>query len=313
MSAPGASSVWVAAIVPIHNGRDLTLRFLKSLLEGDTTPDVVIVVDDGSEDGSAEAIRCQFPAVTVLPGTGNLWWSGAINVAARYAIEHGATHLWSLNNDCIVDPLALKRLLSTVEGSQRCVVCPKVRRWPDDGRLMSLGGKVNWYWRGVTLRGQGSLDVPLYPRLLEADWLPGMGLLMPVEAYDGVGGIDQDRFPHYRGDVDFSLRVRALGFQLVVDTEALVYNDKAQSGLSLGPQPTIVDLMRLLADRRSQFNLSETIPFFVRHAPRTALPTLFASYYGVLLASFAKRWLRKWTQIRITCPSSIGMRGQRRR
>lgn len=282
----------VAAVIPIHNGRDLTLRCLDSLQKGTKRPSQTIVVDDGSVDGSAQAIRACFPAVTVLPGDGNMWWSGAMNAGARHAFGEGATHIYSINNDSIVGSGSIEATCGRLFGGEPGLVCSKVRAWPEDGRLVSAGGNVNWWWNGLTLRGSGALDVGQFDVEVAVDWMPGMGVLVPRACYEAVGGYDERGFPHYMGDADFSLRVHLAGFTLHYEPRSVIWNDTSQTGLQMPHRPTLRDVRTLLTDRRSQFNLRENIPFFYRHAPRPALVAGLGSRYALILAHLARRRLR---------------------
>jgi GT2 family glycosyltransferase len=68
-------------IIPVHNRKQITIACLENLNACDDLQKYhVIVVDDGSTDGTAEAIRSQYPIVEILTGDGNLWWTGAIDV-----------------------------------------------------------------------------------------------------------------------------------------------------------------------------------------------------------------------------------------
>ncbi|HIJ83785.1 MAG TPA: glycosyltransferase family 2 protein, partial [Magnetococcales bacterium] len=87
---PDTSGLRVAILIPIHNGLSYTQKTLswleQSLKLAKSHPNIiaeVIVIDDGSTDGSGEFIRKQHPHIHLLEGPGNLWWSGAINMGAR--------------------------------------------------------------------------------------------------------------------------------------------------------------------------------------------------------------------------------------
>ena len=87
----------VFIIIPVHNRKALTHDCLASL-ETQTWKDFrVIVVDDGSTDGTADMLRTMFPSVIVLTGNGNLFWTAATNLGIRYALAQGATHILTLN------------------------------------------------------------------------------------------------------------------------------------------------------------------------------------------------------------------------
>src|SRR5688572_16741369 len=84
----------VYLIIPAYNRRAVTLSCLAALSEaGDLARNHVVVVDDGSTDGTSEAIRSQYPDVHVLPGSGELWWTGAIVLGMRYALAEGAQQI----------------------------------------------------------------------------------------------------------------------------------------------------------------------------------------------------------------------------
>jgi GT2 family glycosyltransferase len=79
MISPTEQFVYI--IIPVHNRKQITIACLENLNTcGDLQKYRVIVVDDGSKDGTAEAIREQYPMVEILTGDGNLWWMGAIAV-----------------------------------------------------------------------------------------------------------------------------------------------------------------------------------------------------------------------------------------
>lgn len=286
----------VAVVIPIHNGRDLTLRCLDQLGRSTVLPAQTIVVDDGSTDGSAAAIRFSFPAVEIITGDGNMWWSGAMNAGARRAFANGATHVYSLNNDCVIDTRSIEMTSARLSLMGPGLVCSKVRAWPEDGRLVSAGGTVNWWWRGLRLRGLGQMDSGQFDVPAAVDWMPGMGVLIPKVCFERVAGYDDRRFPHYQGDADFSMRVHRAGYSLCYEPDSVVWNDQVQTGIQVPDRPSLLDLHTLLTDRRSQYNLRETVSFVFRHSPAPALVTGLGSRYAFLFADLARRRLMSRTR-----------------
>ncbi|MEL6945455.1 MAG: glycosyltransferase, partial [Bacteroidota bacterium] len=89
----------------MHNRKDITLKCLSRLKAlGDLTRYSVIVVDDGSTDGTYEEIYESYPTVILLKGDGNLWWTGAIRMGMEYAYKQDADYIIWLNDDTL--PLA---------------------------------------------------------------------------------------------------------------------------------------------------------------------------------------------------------------
>jgi len=92
--------LWVC--IPVYNRIHFTLKCLESLSRQDYPHYTVVVCDDGSTDGTAQAIEDQYPQVVVLHGDGNLWWTGATNRCVEYAIQHATDPgdcVVTLNND----------------------------------------------------------------------------------------------------------------------------------------------------------------------------------------------------------------------
>src|SRR5688500_2404494 len=96
----------VAVVAPVHNRKAITLQCLKSLYRSNTNGielDVVIV-DDGSTDGTGDAIREQYPSVDVVEGDGNLWFTEGTNVGVRKALEREPKYVLLINDDQVFDP-----------------------------------------------------------------------------------------------------------------------------------------------------------------------------------------------------------------
>jgi len=93
----------IAVIIPVFNRRETTLKCLGLLKNNVLIPNNslinIIVVDDGSTDGTAAAIKLAFPDVKILNGDGNLWWTGAINMGVEFALSQDFDYLLTRLND----------------------------------------------------------------------------------------------------------------------------------------------------------------------------------------------------------------------
>jgi GT2 family glycosyltransferase len=159
-----AASWWL--IVLSWNGREDTLACLRSLrgLQGADTR--VVVVDNGSTDGSVEAVREQHPEVDVVENGRNLGFSGGNNAGIRHALEHGAAWVVLVNNDAILAPDAVERLRAAATARPRAGMLagklffdePPARIWFAGQRFSAaLGYSGRPY-------GYGRSDAPRYRR-----------------------------------------------------------------------------------------------------------------------------------------------------
>lgn len=271
----------VAIVIPVFNGIEYTLECVESLrrLQGD--PPMVVIVDDGSSDGTSELLAEHHPDVVVVPGTGELWWSGGMNAGCRTAIERGARRLVSFNNDGLATPnllVALERLLEE-QGGIVSAVATMVR---EDGshRLITGGYWMSWKGGGPVFEfGEGATWVP-NDRLVPCDWLPGSALMFDSALFEELGGFDERRFPQYRGDIDFTMRAREAGHPLHATHACAASNDFSQTGTSFHEKFTLRKFIQGLTSLRSNYNLRETLPFAWRHCPRRLLPRYLAVFYA---------------------------------
>jgi GT2 family glycosyltransferase len=206
----GTGSIRVAAIMAAHNRRDLTLACLHSL-RAQQVPGVALdtfVLDDASSDGTPEAIREQFPAISLLHGDGNLYWNGGMRRAFAAAIAGDFDYYLWMNDDTCLEDGALARLLHTErelrERGEVAIVAGSVRD-PDTG-VVTYGGVVRPYrWRPLKWELVEPADAPR-----PCETMNGNTVLISRAVVRRVGNLDP-AFIQQMGDYDYGLRARAAG------------------------------------------------------------------------------------------------------
>lgn len=198
---------WV--IIPAHNRRTITLRCLENLrANGDLDSFHLLVIDDGSTDGTAEDILAAYPQAEVVRGDGTLWWTGAIGLGMRRALDAGAEAVFWLNDDCHPHPGALKRLLASALQEDHITAAQPLTTV---GVIFSGFRKT---WRGlqsVTCDPASHKDV---------DACNGNCVCVPRRVVERIGYPDHDAFPQYHGDTDYTLRATRAGIRCVIIGEA---------------------------------------------------------------------------------------------
>jgi GT2 family glycosyltransferase len=234
--------VSVTAVVLSWNGREDTLACLASLEAEPVTP---LVVDNGSSDGSVEAVRER--GVEVVENGRNLGFAGGMNVGIRLALERGAAHVLTLNNDVEVEPGFLAPLLAAGD-----VACPQILF--GDGRTVWYAG-ARWDPRaGYHGRNTGYGVPPVAGSPYETDRACGGALLASREAWERVGLFDESLFA-YAEDTDWSLRARALGYRIRVVPASVVRHKVSASSGGEGSPTSIY------------FTLRNSLRVAERHAP----------------------------------------------
>ena len=201
----------IAVIVACHNRRAKTIACLTSLKH--QTADVAIrlfLFDDGSTDGTADAVREIWPDATIASGDGSAFWAGGMRVAFDEALRAGADHYLWLNDDVVLAPDGLVRLVDTATLLRRAghaihLIGGAVTD-PRSGRT-SYGGIVRPSpWWPVWFDRLG--PDPVRPR--RCDTLNGNVVLFPAATVTACGSIDPV-YRHTLADLDYGLRVNALG------------------------------------------------------------------------------------------------------
>ena len=202
----------VAAIVLNWNSFEHTKLCVRSL-RAQGPPLEIVVVDNGSDDGSADSIELELPDVTLIRSEHNLGFAGGANLGMCAAMERGADCLWLLNNDAQAEPCALLALLAQLDADSRVGIV---------GGVLSeaFGGGRIGKWTGVTRPGHGPND--------RLDYVAGGCMLVRREVLDTVGLFD-DRFFFYYEDADFCLRARRAGWKLAVAPDARVEHEVGAS------------------------------------------------------------------------------------
>jgi GT2 family glycosyltransferase len=283
-------AAFTAVIVPVHNRLPFTKRLLSQLRLQDFSQALVIVVDDGSTDGTADELAEEHPDVVVLRGSGSLWWSGAANVGCRFAIERGARTLLLLNNDNLrVSQNCVAELVRCVATTGGCASSVAVEEGSPP-RMRHAGGILKWPTRGILLREAGVLYRER-PDVVECDWLPGMALAFPTEVFVALAGFDERGFPQYRGDTDFTLRAHALGRPCVVSYACWVSNDPRESGMNFYSRVSPRSFFDGLFSLRSNYQLRSTIRFTLRYCPPLFVPVYLTMFYMRYAYATLKTWL----------------------
>lgn len=208
----------IAVLMTSFNRREHTLSCLERLFEQARGENAklfdltVVLVDDGSTDGTAKAVHWMFPEVFLLEGDGSLYWNRGMHRAFAYALERKSDfYLW-LNDDTLLLPGALHRLWTAMQQLAQAKIAAIVTGSTCDehsGKL-SYGGMR---WSGDWLRQ--AVGIEPGDELIPCDTMNGNCTLIPHAIAQALGNLDP-AFQHSFGDFDYGFRARAAGFPIFV-------------------------------------------------------------------------------------------------
>jgi GT2 family glycosyltransferase len=224
----------VTVIIPTWNGRELLTAALRSLREQRFRDFEVLVVDNGSTDGTAAHVRAQHPEAEVLELAENHGFAGAVNAGIGRA---GGEYVALLNNDMELDPAWLDELVAALDGEPGAgsAAC-KLRMLREPGLLDGAGDVVTWYgatWR----RGHGEPDRGQYDAPGSVASPCAGAALYRRRALEEVGLFDEAFFA-YLEDADWGLRAQLAGWPCRWVPSAVAYHVGGATSRRMGDLET---------------------------------------------------------------------------
>ena len=248
----------VYCVIPVHNRLEVTRRCLDYLSAQDYAALQIVVVDDASTDGTGEYLaQCGLPNLSVLNGTGDLWWGGAMHLGVAHVIENASKndYLLMLNDDVRVNADYVSILVKEAIDNEDSVI-GSAQREDETGGYLSCGCQID-YWGMRILPIEGKLSSG------KVDALPGRGVLFPMPAVNAAGNINCRTFPHYLGDLEYSARINQLGWRIVVSQKADIFTSAENSDQAVRQQGFRKEYFSF----RSKNNLPHRLWFFSLRGP----------------------------------------------
>ena len=214
----------VVTLIPNYNGGAALLETLAAVLASDYPAQEVVVVDDGSTDGSSARARAAFPQVTILAQATNRGFAHAVNVGMAEAGRRGAAYVFLLNNDAVPAPDALGQLVAALAADAGlAAVMPTLYFYDRPDVIQSAGLHIRRN-RGVPVQiGWQQPDQGQFARPADRAALHGAAMLIRRSAWEAVGPFWEPYFAYFE-EVDWCVRARDRGYRLGFIPRARVWH-----------------------------------------------------------------------------------------
>lgn len=214
-----------------------TLECVQSVLSSDYPFFEILVIDNHSEDGSADVISKKYPQLAFLRNPANYGYAEGNNVGVRWALDRGAKYVFVLNNDTTVQMNTISHLVAKAQSNPlAAILSPKVLFYDQPTTLNSCGTDMDWFRLRPRLGFCGQEDRGQYQKITRAKVFPGCALLLRSDFLLKEGLFDAGFFLLHE-DADLCYRSLRKGYQNIFVSEAIIFH-KVSATLSAYPVAT---------------------------------------------------------------------------
>ena len=214
----------VAIILVNWNSFKLTNDCILSLKKIDYKYSDIILVDNGSADGSGEQLKKDHPEIVFIKSIVNTGFTGGNNLGLQYSLDNGYTYSLLLNNDTLTEPDFLTQLVEYMnEHPDTGAIQPRIFFNHNRTLLWNAGSYYSRFWGYTYTEGYNRVSNTDDEKIKEVDWITGCAFLTRNSILEKIGLLKEKYFIYYE-DVDLSFRIKNEGYKLIYYPESVIYH-----------------------------------------------------------------------------------------
>lgn len=282
----------VCVVIPNWDGIDFIESCLKSL-KVQTNPVKIIVVDNGSSDGSPEYIERNYPEILLIKLPTNRGFAGGVNVGIEKALSMHADYVLLFNNDAIANKTWVEKLVSAAEQHKECgIITSKFMRM--DKKHLDSTGDFYSIWGLPFPRGRNEKDEGQYDKNIDVFGATGGASLYRAEMLKQIGLFDEDFFAYFE-DVDISFRAQLAGWKVRYEPSAIAYHHVSGTSSRLG------DFARFHSAKNFLLVYAKNMPLklYLKYGPLFTLQLLRMALSSLLRGKFTVFLKGTWAAIKL--------------
>ncbi|TGL56533.1 glycosyltransferase family 2 protein [Leptospira ognonensis] len=210
-------------ILPVHNRKNVTEKLIRSLKEQTYQDFTLVLVDDGSTDGTSEMVTGYFGNVVVIRGKGNWWWGGSLHQGYKWLTKNKVSaeaNILILNDDVVFEKDFLQIGIEKINENPDALILSQDYD-SVTGELLDSGSNVDW--EHLIFSNAKSPE--------EINILSTRGLFFKMRVFYEIGGFHPTLIPHYQSDYEFTHRAFRKGFRMLTFPELKLKEDTKQTGI----------------------------------------------------------------------------------
>ena len=238
----------VFIVMPVHNRREVTRKFVECLKRQTYAPYHLILVDDGSTDGTSDMVVAQIDPLTVIHGRGDWWWAGSLQQGLNTVsgMHPDATDVLLITNDDVLfDDRFIETAVSTLRNRPGSLILARSRD-PATGKIAETGVEADF--RALSFEiAKSSEDI---------NCLATRGLFLRWSDALTIGAFRPKLLPHYLSDFEWTIRGRRRGLKCITVPDVAIVSQPAAISGRMTPEnaPGIVEFMRIVFSKKNHMN-----------------------------------------------------------
>lgn len=257
-------------VTAVHNRYKITKKFVKMLKSQTKKQFMLLLIDDGSTDGTIAMVQKNLPDTVILYGNGNLWWGGALHKAYQWLILNAEKDdMVIFSNDDVFWPNNYLEIGCAILSTQNEILLTGLGYSKQTGKLVDA--PVVWDFP----HNKGHCP--------EANELPNCcstrSLFFRVGDFAKIGGFHPIMLPHYLSDYEWTIRAVRKGYKIVTDERLCYWLDESSTGLRNRKQQSIKQIF----SKKSNVNPLVRINFIILSTPMKYKMQAFISQISRLL------------------------------
>jgi len=213
----------VYILLPVYNRKNITLRFISLLKQQDYLNYSLLLIDDGSTDGTAEAVCKDLPQTIVLKGKGNWWWGGSLHQGYKWIRKQNIAEsdiVLIINDDTVIKNNFITSAVPILNQNKKTLVLAAA--YDIETNVLADAGISYDFNQNIFHKPDENHPV---------NCLSTRGLFLKATDFIDLGGFYPRLLPHYGSDYEFTVRAHNKGYRLICSEEIKLWLDEITTGV----------------------------------------------------------------------------------